>query len=226
MATTAQLITRISQLTGLAESGAEDTLMLQALNDAYNRSLLYSGANEISADYTFVSAADDYAWSTLIAAADAMKIESMTYVQGSATHRLVPKSPDAILEMRRAGSSSGIPQYYAPMGILKLMLWPQPAVGGVLRIRYHQRPTALTDAGESPSAVPVEFHWSVLLPGAVYQALQKDQRGEDAQSWFSLWQAGLAEFKEHVDSFVPQGGVFDEANDDWFVMDPDQRSRY
>ena len=224
MATTAQLITRISQLTGLAESGAEDTLMLQALNDAYTRSLLYSGANEISADYTFVSAADDYAWSTIISAADVMRVESLVYVSGSSTYPLAPKSQDAILSLRRSTSSSGIPRFFAAMGIGKVMLWPQPAVGGVLRVRYHQRPTALTDAGDSPSSVPSEFHWSVLLPGAVYQALQKDQRGDEAQAWYGLWQQGLTEFKEYVDHFVPQGAVFDESADDYWSLDNDQMS--
>jgi hypothetical protein len=118
------------------------------------------------------------------------------------------------------------------MGIAKLMLYPQPNVGGVLRVRYHQRPPTLVSsaagAGEetTPSKVPEEFHWSLLLPGAVYQALQKDQRVEDAQSWYSLWQAGLSEFRDYVNNFVPQGPLFDEEGDDFLVLDSDTRGRF
>lgn len=225
MATNLQIKTRVYELTGLQTTGTEATLVQAAVNDAYKRSVLFSGANEISADKTFATSTSDYSWSSAWSLTDILRVESLQVVQGSNEYDLTPKSQNEILRLRRSNAGSGIPSYFAPMGLAKIMFWPNPSVGDTLRIRYHQRPTDLSGDSDVPSAIPEEFHWSVILPGAVYQALQKDQRGKDAQDWYGLWQAGLTELREHVDMFLPQGSVFVDL-EAGFSLDPDQRGRW
>ena len=65
MATVTELLDRASRITSLRATGAERTMALAALNDAYGRSVMDAECSLSTYTYTFVASSDDYALTTI-----------------------------------------------------------------------------------------------------------------------------------------------------------------
>jgi hypothetical protein len=85
--------------------------------------------------------------------------------------------------------------------------------------------TATPGAGEekTPSMIPAQFHWSVLLAGTVVQCLDKDQRGKDAEFWQARYDAGLGKLKEFVELYGGDPASVWVQSNHGFLPYPDQR---
>lgn len=111
-----------------------------------------------------------------------------------------PASPTEILRLRVASSATTSPTLrYAVDGANMLMLWPIPATGDTLYVRYVPRPPALTGDDDTPSWIPAEFHPLVSLyaqwKGGDYD---DDQSSAQGSRYKQLLDAGIQDMKGRI----------------------------
>lgn len=204
MANVSVILDRACQLTGLnsTAAGTERVMALAVLENVYQRVLMETECTVASASYTVAATANDYDVSAVLGTTP-LKIRRLQADIGTGVSDLWIVSEDELLSQRESLGSPATPFLVAPMGMSKLMFYPNPGVGTVIKSYYVPTPTALTDAtSSSPSAVPAQFHWDVLLPGVVVDLLAKDQRIGDMQAWNGIYEMGLSRMKEHSASFL------------------------
>jgi len=204
MASASAILDRACQLTGLNSTAAstERVMALAVLEDVYQRVVMNTECNVASATYTIAATANDYDVSTVVGATP-LKIRRMQVTSGGTITDLFVVSEDQLLGSRESTTTPGLSFLVAPMGMSKLMFYPNPNVGDVIRTYYVPTPAALTDAtSSSPTAVPSQFHWDVLLSGVVSDLLAKDQRGSDMIMWEEKHERALSRMKEISESFM------------------------
>lgn len=210
MATVTELLDRACYVSGLRTTGSERTLVKQALNDAYLNVVMDSECYEESATKTVSSSADIYDLSSdfSLGPTELLKIKNIVFTQGTqALYPLKHVSENEFNEWRNGYGAAGTPMVYCIIGTNKIGFWPQPGANSSFKIRYVKTPPTLVEsapgAGEeiTPSKVFSAFHWNTLLPLTVAQALEKDQRIQDAMYWRGQYQEGLLKLKMYVDTF-------------------------
>jgi len=138
---------------------------------------------------------------------------------------------------------------YAMSGQGIMRMWPRPLVGHKMTVTCAPLPRELSetvdrppalwdeavyglsqyddDRGEetTPSQVPTQFHWRVLMAGTVVQMLDKDQRAEEASFWQQRYEDGLEQMHLWMAMY---GGdpatVYDEQSMNYGRY-PDERGR-
>lgn len=145
----------------------------------------------------------------------ALKLAHVSIESNAGQIPLQQVSLQELLDIRDSQSGDGgTPYYYAANGFTALEFYPNPAVGDVLSIVYIPDVPTLTEgvpaSGEedTPSLVPAQFHFSVLLSGIVLQMLDKDQRLAESDMWQARFDRGLAQMQEWIGQF---GGEFNRA---------------
>lgn len=206
MATVTELLDRGSKLTGLRTTGTERQLALDALQDAYRRALMDTEASVVFDTYTFVSSADDYTFATMLGE-QPLKLSHVTLSDSDGSTPLTQVSFQELLDSREVDVSTGTPYLYAAVGFEGLAFHPNPAVGQTVTIWYIEDTPALVEADPSageestPTKIPVQFHYSVLLSGMVIEMLQKDQRAAEWQLWNDRYEKGIARMQEWIGQF-------------------------
>ena len=203
MATVTQLLDRASRVTGLRTTGSERIVALQALQNAYRRSMMESECDPQYVSYTVPANSDSYTLATILAATP---VRLMHVSMGTSGGRmpLQQVSMQELLDYRESQEAVGIPCMYATIGFDRIAFYPNPSVGDNLRIWYlADTPTLVENSpavGEetTPSKIPIAFHWDVLLPGLVLELLDKDQRNDEASFWGSRYERGIARLMEHI----------------------------
>lgn len=160
------LKTRLSQMLGLARSGADGTEEYQQIQDVVNdavidilsRTRLYIR----TVDLTLTAGEDEYDWGSSV-----LNIHNLRYMKsdGSSGDELVEVSPGDI-----AGSGSGT---YAIMGYNRICLGWTPVASTdptTLKLRgwYTPKPSAMVNDNDDPSTstfglIPVQFHAGALM---------------------------------------------------------------
>ena len=206
MATVTQLLDRAAQLTGLRTSGTERTLALQALQNTYRRALLDTECDPTYVSYTFSSSDDSYSLATLLSDTPVRLLHvSLTTSGGELPMSQV--SSRELFDMRAVQEAQGTPRLYSTIGFDRIAFYPNPGVGDTVQIWYLADTPTLVETGagageeESPSKIPVHFHWDVLLAGTVLEMLDKDQRSKDVEFWSMRYERGLAKLIEHIGQF-------------------------
>ena len=216
IATVVQLLDRASKLTGLRTTGTERELALQALQDAYSRAVMDAECSLATVSYTFVAASDDYSLTTMLAE-QPTRLYQLSLVNSGVTTPLQQVSYQELLEMRDGVDANGSPTYYATIGFERVAFYPNPDVGDVLRTWYMDPVPTLVEsavgigAGEeiTPSKLPANFHWAILLPAMVLEMLDKEQRLAESGMWNERYERGIARLQEHI------GQMGGQANRAW-----------
>lgn len=231
MATATQILDRACRITGLRTTGSERALALQALQDAYIRSVLDSECSLSSTTYNIPSVADSYSLTTITTTAP-MRLYYVGISSNGQNYPLQQVSYAELLERRELDSLPGSPTIYATVGFESIAMYPNPSTSDTLTVVWVPMVPTLTEgtpgAGEeaSPSKLPVAFHWSVLLPSTVLEMLDKDQRAEESALWHQRYVDGIARLQEHI------GQMGGQANRAWLARGSsrspynDQRGRW
>lgn len=210
MATVTELLDRGVQLTGLRSSGTERTLALNALQNAYTRTVMESECYIATASYTFAASTNEYSVSA-VCGTTPLKIRNMVMVDGGLSRTLHGTSEDQLIgRLRNDNVATGNTYLYAALGTNNLMFYPKPRVGDVVNVYYVPNVPTLVDATSTtaanseitPTYVPVQWHYDVLLPALVVEMLDKDQRPQDVQFWQSRYVDGMARMKEWSAHFM------------------------
>lgn len=227
MATVTQLADRVCQNTGLLTTGTERTLVIQALNDAYQRAVEESGCYRVVTTATLTSGQAGYDWSSDLSVSDALRIVSIR-VDGSTDD--LPLRAVSEAEFRRlslGNQSNGTPIVYCQQGTNRVSFYPTPDGALNLDIDYLGEPPVLVESGPSageestPSAIPKRFHWDVLAAGAIVQGLNKDQRGADSDRWESRYERGLAALMAWANMFSGEPAPLEVLDRGFGQNDPD-----
>ena len=112
MATVTEILDRGSKATGLRSTGAERTVALQALQNAYRRAVADAEAALSLASYTFVASSDDYSLSTLCSE-QPIRIYHVSVASQGADLPVQQVSFQELLDARDTSDTVGTPFYYA-----------------------------------------------------------------------------------------------------------------
>lgn len=179
-----------------------------------------------------------------------LKIMKVVFEDGSnSAFPLVHVSESEMLEYRRGYTAQGYSRIYSLAGTGILRMWPRPAIGDSITVTFVPLPPELTEGTDRPPAiwdeavwglsewdddrgaesaprqVPIQFHWSVLLPGVVVQLLDKDQRMEQVNWWQGRYEAGIEKMMMwHAQYGGEPNTVFDRTRPE-FINYPDQWNR-
>lgn len=214
MATVTALLDRASKLTGLRTTGTERALALQALQDAYTRSVMDAECSLTNATYTFIASSDDYSLTTMLAEAPT-RLYSVSLGASGSTTPVQQVSLQELLEHREVGSGVGTPTMYATIGFERIAFYPNPAVGDVANVWFVDSVPTLVESGAvageetTPSKLPTNFHWAILLPAMVLEMLDKEQRLAESGMWNERYERGIARLQEHI------GQMGGQANRAW-----------
>lgn len=202
MPTVTEILDRGSKITGLKPTGSERLLALQSLQDAYRRALLDTECSVVFENHSFLTSQDDYTFS-VIGIGQPLKLTHVS-VNDQAVQQV---SFQELLDLRDSYNGAGTPRYYATVGFQGIAFFPNPEVASNARIWYVEDVPELVEATPStgqestPTQVPLQFHWSVLLPGMVLEMLMKDQRLAEWQMWESRYEHGIARMQEWIGQF-------------------------
>lgn len=213
MPTVTELLNRGSRITGLRTTGSEREIALEALQDAYRRALIDAEAYPEMVSHTITEVGDTYILETMLGEAPA-KLLHVSQTTAANPFPLQQVSHQEILDLRDLSTTQGTPAYYAAVGWDRIAFCPNPAVGDQINFWYIPDTPTLVEAdpavGEeiSPTMIPVQFHWAVLLPGMVLELLDKDQRIAESNTWQERYERGIARLQEFMGQF---GGTANRA---------------
>lgn len=223
----AALLNRASRRTGMQTTGSERTEALDALNDVYLEAIMDSRLNMNRVSYTMVTALDLYDVSSLIGSIP-LGLVGVGRVHTDGRYEAFEVVSHDELTQNQSRSSGGDTVQVAPLGVSKLMFWPNVSVGDVIRFYYLPAVTALAETGNNDPAVlvPVQFHQSVLLAGTILQLLDKDQRKSDVEFWGNRYESGKAKMALWAEQFMGESPrMFASTAGRRVTMWPDERRR-
>lgn len=214
MPSVTQLLDRASKLTGLRTTGSERVLALQALQDAYNRAVMDSECNLSYATYSFLTSSDTYLLTDVLLE-QPTRLYHVTLDVGGTDVPLQQVSFQELLEKKERGLDTGSPMVYSTVGFQSIAFAPNPAVGDTVGVWYVDACPTLVESGAvageetTPSKLPANFHWSILLPATVLEMLDKDQRLAESGMWNERYMNGIGRLQEHI------GQMGGQANRAW-----------
>lgn len=219
------ILDRACRRTGLQTTGTERTDLLAAFNDVYREAIMEAVADVDRIDCTLLTSDDLYDIVDLVGEIPMGLLGVQLIRGGGVPESLVLVDHQKLMELQRMNLTDRT-TYVAPVGYKKLMFFPQPLAGDVVRIYYIPVVADLTDAAVAPSLIPEQFHQSVLLAGTIVQALDKDQRKADVEFWGQRYEAGKQRFRRWVDEYMGESTPwFTSAAGKNVTVWPDQRSR-
>ena len=178
MATFLQLRGRVKDA-AQRPSNLDDTETGALVNDAYLEVCSRLRIPVTSVTKTLTANQGDYTiTSAPISISDLTEVIAITCSTSNGT--MLEESPDNILFYRNRGTIVGAPSVYAIAGLDLLMVWPLPQANDTLTIYYSQRPAIMVADGDTPSALPTEWHDLVEL-GGVMRAMRVTSTPEARQ---------------------------------------------
>lgn len=182
------LRTQVAAPLSLNTSDTDELALIdQWINDGVVHVLAETGAKVSTATAVVTASEPDYELDD-----DILRI---LWIQTSDSYELLPSTPDEILRRRLNGVSDTCREY-AVNGANLLMLYPTPAAAATLTIYYVPRPATLASGSDSPSELPAEYHYAVVLyalwRGADYD---DDQTSAQGSRYMQLFDAELARCK-------------------------------
>lgn len=171
-------------------TGAEQTVVDDAINRAVQRVLEDTHCYVVQADYSGWTGTDeDYTLDTAI-----LDIVEMQLTSTGVTYPLERLSIIDILERRRTGQPAGSPtRFYAVSGANLLMFYPAPGANDTLTVYHIPIPTALANQTDDPSnaaygGVPEVLHEGIFLYAcsklASYDDDQTSAQGQRYRDWY------------------------------------------
>lgn len=207
MPTVTQILDRAAKYTGLRLTGTERALALQALQDAYARSVVDSEIRLVKAEHTFTQGLPEYAIADLVGS-QPMKL----YHVSMNDKQIHQTSFQELLDYRNVGSDFG--GHYATIGFTGIGFHPNPNVGDKVTVWFTDPVPTLVEGGptagqqDTPSWIPEHFQWSVLLPATVLEMMDKDQRENESAMWNARYDRAMARLKEWVGQFGGEANRF------------------
>lgn len=215
MATVTNILDRAARITGLRMTSTERDLALEALQDVYRQVVSQTESYLSTATYNVTESVDGYALDDVLSGVAPLKLAHVSIENGGVQSPLQQVSLQELLDLRDTFTGEGgSPFYYAANGFTGLEFYPNPAAGDVINVVYIADVPTLVEfdpqAGEeiTPTQVPEQFHFSILLPGIVLQMLEKDQRLAEADLWQGRFDRGMNRMQEWIGQF---GGEFNRA---------------
>lgn len=160
------------------------------VNEAYEDVLVKSRCKVSSTSVTGASA--DYTLSS-----DVLAIIDLYTTHGTQSYPMERVSVDEILHLRRSGTGTAPTRYYALAGHDLILFYPDPSNTDSFTMYYVDRPTALSASGDSPSAIPQEWHklieWYALAEGADFD---DDESSVHGDRYRALYEDGLRKFRK------------------------------
>lgn len=213
MSTFVQLKGRVGDLTHRPKN-QDDSELGALVNEAYAHVVAELGILEKSVTKTLSAGVGSYSFVTAFSLSDFAGLRSLSYSAANGLNTgqtLSPTSVDAIMELRAQNPQAMSPALvYAIRGWETLELQPLPSALDTLTIVYTAFPAALTNPGDLPSALPVNWHHLIVsYAGAVamevvsvaraQQLMEAFENGElkRARRWFNNQQGSRP--------FVPTG---------------------
>ncbi len=196
MATFAQIKTRAQNL-ALASDDTEAGLVV---NDALTDIVVGAQLKVTQVTKDLTAGTTVYDISTDFAITDFGALQYLEYAAtgGTSSYLLEPISADELLALN-ATNATGATRQYAFLGLDTIRLWPGPqTTGDDLKIYYAQTPTALSAASDTPTDIPSQWHWLVVIGAAARLA---DAVGEDQSLSASLeakFQGGMMNFQKFM----------------------------
>lgn len=186
----ATLRSRVSNATGLTNSGTEQSLIDSWLNEAVEQFLVETKITKQSAVMSLTASQGDYTLDSKILSFEDIYFEP---ADGSQSYLLEPLDSADIRRMRLSQAAvSQASQYYALEGQNLLMLYPSPTSNSDrLHLIYTARAaSAMAATGDDPSStglgrIPVEWH-PALEAYAKWKAAEYND-GPRAQAWQQEW---------------------------------------
>jgi hypothetical protein len=205
------LITQISEDTGLEDSGTEAAQIVRALNRAYRRIVTEFACNK----YALAIAGDGTTTSWVLGSQDPdiIGIDTVHLYDGT-TYTLLPQ-----LRKESVGQQGGNPMgYVVEQSGSSFTLWVDRAVpdGYSLQIRYFQRPAELTSASLEADILGIDavFHEDLLATLATAYILEGAEGEEERASYYRQLHA---ETKQVFVNFLVERGGFNLPNDRAFA---------
>jgi hypothetical protein len=137
-----------------------------------------------------------------------LKIKSIVYDEGPGIQPLLQVNETVIQEFRQGAEAVGPLTYYCIAGASHIKFWPNPSVGDVIKLVYVAAPTDISVPATSAAAtavgltaVPSHWHWDTLVPGAIVDVLEKEQRLDKVEYWQQRYQTGLARMATWMSDF-------------------------
>ena len=176
MATVTALLDRISYYTGLRSTGVERSMALTALDSAYNEIVSETRCKVGLSTYTFVASSDSYSLATMLGEVP-MRIVGIDHVSSLNRVPLHERPIGDLMQFRQAATDIGEVYYYGLHDFDTIAFFPNPSVGDSVTIRYVPTPKDLSESTNDatnetvPSMIPPQFHWDVLFPKAMQDAM-------------------------------------------------------
>lgn len=173
MATFAQLKTR-AQAQAFSENATDAAAFV---NDVYRDVVRRCGLNVTESIESLTAGTWKYGISANFGISDLLSIDVVSGTTSGTSYSWVlePTSAETIIA-QNVTSTLGQPRQYALQGIEAFLVYPAPDTGVSLTIRYFAAPTALSADGDTPTAIPSEYHY-LLQYGAA--ALLANEEGSD-----------------------------------------------
>lgn len=206
MATVTEILNRAGYITGHRADGIERTLALQSINNAYSRAVMESECKVEFSEGEIIASGDLY---------------NFVFLLGNQPYKLVhvainesgnPLQQVSFLEMQEERAAnpigSGTPYMYSTPDWESISFYPNPSPGDIITAYYVPPVPELVEtapaAGQetTPSMIPAQFHWDVLLPGTVLEMMDKDSRAEEAGIWAQRYTNGVNRMQEWMGQFA------------------------
>lgn len=91
-------------------------------------------------------------------------------------------------QWRQSGSANGVPLVVTQKGFDQIALYPAPGTGMTLEGDYYARPTALSADTDIPTAVPEEYHWSIIYRACELALLMDGNRADEAAQYRQMYE--------------------------------------
>lgn len=234
MPTVSNIASRVSLFTGLQNTGTEETLILEFMNEAYQQAVeeseCYTSITTLSYASDLESVDADSATTGIIRIIDV----SLSDYNGYSRVMLKPLSRSSYSdEVNLSSGSSGIPRFYSFYNTssgLQVALYPRPSSDATIEIEYVAVPPVLVKTSPSagqettPSAIPSYLHHRVISAGAIAMCFDREQRLDKSQQWWDRFDQGVRDLAARENELHGSRQI-DHFFDDSLRIGDDDRSR-
>jgi len=209
MATVTQMLDRISYFTGQRSTGVERAQALVALNAAYQELLSETYIKVQRTSYTFVAQSETYDIPTILGETP-LRIYNVTFDSDNVRRPLQPATADEISQYKQGLDDVGDLYLYGLPDFETLEFFPNPEIGDVITIHFVPTPKELHESTDdatnetTPSMIPPQFHWNLMVPLAMSEMMGKDARKDDVAFWHDKSQAGYRKLQQYTASLTGQ----------------------
>lgn len=192
--TLAKYKTRILTTMGLTgDASAWDTILTDKLNEAYEDVLLKTRCSIDLATVSFTAGEDSYELPT-----QPLAILTFKTTSSGNDYPMEPVSLPEIREMQRNGTSQSPVRCFAVSGNT-LVVYPTPDSADTLAIDYVPRPTAMSDAAHTPSAIRPEYQQLLEWYVCAYVGMAEEhQASGNGAAFQAMYERGLRDMRKNM----------------------------